>query len=132
MTDGFDAGEVSVPTQKVSRFNSAELINLRMHNLWTIFHRSVLDGKLIEANWALDRIWGELSGDISKENKEEFEKFVRRFFNIIKEKKENPNSLNEKLYLYILDKETFLRSLQNKQGKGTAYEETLEEYMDDF
>ena len=111
-----------------SRFNSGGLINIRMHNLWEKAHSSAVAGRYNKWNFYLDRIWLELSGDAKKEQEEEFfaltlklppteEKEKKGF-----EKAKISEILNKsKQYLALIRKETFLRKLQNKQGKGTAY-----------
>ena len=77
-------------------------------------------------NKDLDRVWCELISDVNKEDIAEFEKFTRKISEIDKTKRQ---IYQEELYHLLMDKEKFLRILQNKQGKGVSY---IDEEEDDF
>lgn len=129
---------------KLSKINSAFLINIRISKIWENVNKASLSGKYSQWNLYLDRIWCELIGDIGKTKKDDKGNLI-----IPKEKKDF-NGLNEsvskalgnleikqgfsqytkedktkmfKTYESLMKKEEFLRTLMNKQGKGTAYQE---------
>ena len=125
---------------KLSKINSASLINLRMNNIWINVNRYATSGKYFQWNNELDRIWCELAGDITKgkgEDKDfkEIEKRVSEKLKEFKDKKgfDTFDDVDRKkmsgIYSVLQEKEIFLRRLQNKQGKGTAYEQGWEEYL---
>ena len=141
---------------KLSKINSASLINMRINNLWLNVNRYASSGQYRKWNSELDRIWCELVGDVkeikdktNKENKEDEEnkeksdeeKFKDFNLKISKEikklkpkkgfseysKKDKDVMIN--IYEAVQEKEIFLRRLMNKQGKGTAYEESWDDYI---
>lgn len=119
---------------KLSKFNSAALINLRINHLWINVNNHAVSGEYFKWNNGLDRIWMELGGDILDGSKEE-EKFGKIEEEVNKKLKDFKNktgfdSFNDEdkkkiseIYSVLQEKEIFLRRLQNKQGKGTAYDE---------
>lgn len=108
--------------QQISKYNQGLPQLFRLDNLWQKFNYHVLKGNLDMSNWVLDRVWGELSADSTDADETEIKGFVEK---IEKNKKDGP-----KLYGIIMAKETFLRKLQNKQGKGTAYLNPEDEDLD--
>lgn len=110
--------------QKISKFNSTLAILFRIDRLWQDAHRHSRSGQLIQWNWDLDRVWCELASDVKEDDETKFEKLNKDIAEINKSKEK------EKLYQKLLEKEIFIRKLQNKQGKGIAYEETFDEYME--
>lgn len=126
-----------------SKINSAALINIRLHNLWNDTHLHSRKGDYASWNADLDRVWCELAADV-KNGSPFLEKFneikgklkevnpilkwneVKGFQELSKEQKEKQQSQ----YEVLMDKEIFLRQLQNEQGKGTAYWDAAEDYMD--
>lgn len=137
-----------------SKINSAALINIRLHNLWNDTHLHSRKGDYASWNADLDRVWCELAADVkestTKETKDttkgknKTEKFqdlqaklkkinpilkwneIKGFQELSKEQKEKQQAQ----YEVLMDKEIFLRQLQNEQGKGTAYWDAAEDYMD--
>ena len=116
--------------EKVSRINSAGLINSLLENLWQETYSTMGKGNYSFWNSKLDAIWSILGGD--EEENGEVDKQMRKINLEIYEtgslssktgegfsKSSNPN--NSLLYQLLLKKALFLRRLQNKQGKGTAY-----------
>lgn len=108
--------------QKISKFNSTIAILYRIDSLWKDAHIHSRSGKLMKWNWDLDRIWCELACDANLDDEQEFKKLNDDVLANYK----NP----VELYKNLLKKEIFLRKLQNKQGKGVAYEESLDNYLD--
>ena len=126
--------EVEQQIVKLSKYNSAALINLRINHLWMNINNYATSGKYFQWNNELDRVWCELGGDIVDDSKEEkkfkeIEKKVSEELKEFKDKKGFDSFNNEdrkkmsKIYNVLQKKELFLRRLMNKQGKGTAYDE---------
>jgi len=132
--------------QKVSKYNQALASLMRIDNLWTKLNMDMLRGKYGKAKFTLDRIWGELSADSSKEDEQERLRLRMRLETIkleeeyrAKHSKGYGNEVNEDelkreimryLYPILMHYETFLRKLQNKQGKGSSYISSDEEDLD--
>lgn len=110
--------------EKIAKFNSMQAILYRINGLWFNFNTLILNGKLIQGNWVLDRLWGELVADSKPDDETKIEEFKEKFKKLGKVKK------RDELYSFLTEKEEFLKKLQNKQGKGVAYEESVEDYMD--
>ena len=70
-------------------------------------------------NIVLDRIYQELSNDTKKDDDKIFDEFQQKIKELPKNK---VNSITE-IYTILNHKERFLRKLQNKQGKGTSYDD---------
>ncbi len=128
-------------SEKLSKINSAALINLRLNSLWMDVHNYAKLGKYPLWNNRLDRVWCELAADVKDEGGEEkdmsdINKDISTEFKNFKQKKgfatynEDEKIAMNKLYYLLMKKEIFLRRLQNKQGKGTAYEQSWDDYLD--
>ena len=129
--------------EKLSKFNSAKLINMRLHNLWLDCTNHSRKGKFLGWNADLDRVWCELAAD-EEEGNDNFKRFDKfndelRAINPIMNWKssegfsdaESPDpEKKNKQYKKLMDKEIFLRTLMHKQGKGTAYQDDASHYMD--
>ena len=121
-----------------SRINAAGLINSTLEKIWNEGYTSMSNGDFIKWNIKLDCIWAILGGDV-KESDDDDKKMHNINLKIYEtgnlstksesgfQKKENPNKALQ--YQWLLCKCLFLRRLQNRQGKGTAYENRD---MDDF
>jgi len=109
---------------KVSKFNSTLAILIRIDFLWQRANNAAIAGKLMNWNWVLDRIWCELSVDANEDDEKKLELLNKEIKPAVKIEDKN------KLYKDLLKKEIFLRKLQNKQGKGIAYEDSIDDYMD--
>lgn len=120
----------------ISKINSASFINMRLHDLQNKAHIAGINGNYKKWNLILDRLWLELVGDVKPEDEEEFFKICNQFEDIGNEKngfekysKEEIQKLT-KQYNVLLKKQSFLQRLINKQGKGTAYRDAADDYMD--
>ena len=129
-------------TSKISKINAAGLINLIIADLWRDSYRHSRKGDLSNWNADLNCLWIEFSGDVVEgdTNDEEYKKIEKGlmelgpisrqssvgFKEITKEDKVN----FAKQYNLLLKKAIFLKRLQNKQGKGTAYRDESDDYMD--
>ena len=126
--------EVEQQAIKLSKINSAALINLRINHLWMNINSYAVSGRYFQWNNELDRVWCELGGDITEGSKEEkaFKEIEDKVSEELKNFKDKTgfDSFNNEdrkkmseIYSILQKKELFLRRLMNKQGKGTAYDE---------
>ena len=51
---------------KLSKINSASLINMRINNIWLEVNKAAVSGNYFRWNSHLDRIWCELGGDVKE------------------------------------------------------------------
>ena len=118
--------------EKLSKINAAGLMNLTMKDLWDKFYRSFGSLQYHKANIILDCIWIELGGDVIANSpvQTDFDKIelavAENFSKFTKKVGFEQNNIGEektfaKHYRLLIKKAVFLRRLQNKQGKGTAY-----------
>ena len=127
--------------EKTSRINAAGIINVTIENLWRDAFMSMAKGSLVIWNRKLDAIWGILGGD-QKDGDEidkKMDKLNERLYETgsLSHKKIGFEKLDENesekialQYLILNKKNLFLRRLQNKQGKGTAYSSDDEDDID--
>lgn len=118
--------------EQISRINSAGLTNITLENLWRDCYSAMAKGDLVLWNRKLDAIWVLLGGDCKEDGVED--QAIRKMDTKIYEQ----GSLNNKRtgfsqgninppiaiatqYIWLKRKSLFLKRLQNKQGKGTAY-----------
>jgi len=106
---------------KQSEYNDAKLQTFRLHFLWTDSHNHAREGKLRQLNWDLDRVWMELAADASDKHLKDFDDINNRIAKC--------NMKPNEFYLLLMEKELFLRKLQNELGLGKKYKDPLEEYM---
>ncbi len=120
-----------------SKINSGLLQVMRLDFLWKEASKFATLGLYKKWNDILDRVWCELAGDVKKEG--EFKKFGEltiAYANTIKpmnkkvgfedfSEEDLATMINQKQAL--INKEVFLRKLQNEQGKGTAYDDDEDE-----
>jgi len=138
MADEFEETSFS----KVSKINAAALINLIMADLWKDAYRHSRNAELSKWNADLNCIWIELAGDVDADSDEE-KKFVEidkslAALGSLQQKKtsgfkELPREELMRMtrqYKLLMVKSLFLKRLQNKQGKGTAYYDDADDYMD--
>lgn len=123
---------------QTSRINAAGMINQTLEKLWNESYVEMRNGRYDLWNIKLDSIWCILGGDVkegddddkamNKINLEIYSKgSLKSKTGIGFSQKANPN--NSLQYQLLLRKSIFLRRLQNRQGKGTAYKTSD---MDDF
>lgn len=135
-----DEFDESSSNQKVSKYNSAVAQLFRLDKLWQDAHRFSLIRDLIRWNLTLDKVWAELASAF-KENGDEDNKFktfsTQLDFSKIPEKKgfssiEKDEARNMAyLYSVLLEKEIWLRRMQDACGKGMAYKDSEEDYLDE-
>jgi len=131
-----------------SKINAAGLINLTLENLWNEAFKKQTKNELWKWNRYLDSIWLILGGDvIIKDNENKKTNKIFQEFNSLEIKIGETGTLNHKKtgfnkitkteiktmarqYQLLMKKSLFLRRLQNKQGKGTAYKDPGEDDFD--
>ncbi len=115
---------------KVSRINSAGLINATLEKLWLDSYNAMASGSYILWNTKLDSIWAILGGDCEEgdTNDKKMAKISLAVYENGSLKGKSGSGFNKKdsssnpmQYLSLMKKALFLRRLQNSQGKGTAY-----------
>ena len=127
----------------MSKFNSASLQNQRLHNIWVEINKYRASSQNSKWNANLDTIWCELAGDVKKDSQEDIDfkkinKSLSEVGQVINWQategfKKIPKELIKKKsnqYKELMEKEIFLRRLQNKQGKGTSYKDNSSDYLD--
>lgn len=129
---------------KVSKYNSGMAIIMRLDSLWKDTHRHSREGNFEKWNCDLDRIWCELARDLNegeysgkKEEFEEFDnklkefgKFIDNITDAFKSPTKEQITNREKQYHVLMEKELFLRRLENALGKGTAWDAGNEDDWD--
>lgn len=125
---------------KISRINSAGIINITLENLWRDCYSAMAKADLTTWNRKLDAIWVLLGGDVVPKSKDdiEFTKLDLKIYGTgslnckkigFEKTCEDDSIRSAKQYHLLKEKSLFLRRLQNSQGKGTAYQT---EDRDDF
>lgn len=140
---------------KISKYNSGVFIIQRLHNLWLDANEHSRKGQFSKWNKDLDRIWLEIARDLSddkledkKNNKGEKIEGYKTNFNKFKERLKGTGALSDSFgtdfevpskreidnrdeqYETLMEKEFFLRRLENETGKGTKFEDLSEDDMD--
>lgn len=129
----------SAQDELISKLNSGGLINIRLDYLWRETHKHSRAGKYSDWNADLDCVWRELGGD-TKEDSEDAKEFERIEIQLaqvgvnnwtghsgFQDNKQVHGMKMTSQYRLLTKKELFLRRLQNKQGKGTAYSDGSED-----
>ena len=119
-----------IDDEKMSKINSAGIINITLENLWRDCYTAMSRGDLTLRNTKLDAVWAILGGEVERDSDEdkaineldlkiynegELKSKVGKGFNV----KANPNNAIQ--YQLLKNKSLYLRRLQNSQGKGTSY-----------
>ena len=127
---------------KISKYNSAGLDALRMSNLWQDAERHCRAGQYDRWNTDLDCLWVQLAGDVKDEDNEM--KVYNSFCKALGGagdlspvsangfEKPEQTKVNDKARQYgiLIQKAIWLKRLQNKQGKGTAYYDEEDSFFD--
>lgn len=129
-----DYGNVDVGA-RISKINAAGLINLLILELWKESYKHSRTGELSKWNACLNCLWMEFAGDVlpGSDQEKEFKEIQNRLIQTgslakntitgFAEAKQIDLIKSARQYLILMDKSVFLKRLQNKQGKGTAYYE---------
>lgn len=107
--------------KKISKYNAAVAQLYRLDELWRAADLHSRSGNLFKWNWDLDAIWRELAGDATGGDGKSYKKYndlIGRY-----------SSKKAFLYQILQKKHIWLKKIENAQGKGTAYEDPLEDYM---
>ena len=136
--------ESNESSYKVSKYNSAIAQLMRIDSLWKDAHSHSRSGQYDKWNADLDKVWAEIAGDLDKKKGDPdtvaYNEFTIRLAEtgalprpviIGFERLPEGYSLRKaKQFQILLEKEIWLRQLQNKLGKGTAYADELEDDLD--
>ena len=137
-----DYSEYADSSQPKSQFNSGVAQIYRMDNLKKDAHNHAR--KLNYQAWDedIDRKWLELVADTDEKGDQikkynQFDKRLKKlsFFKtlLIPGFAKTPECIVKLRQLQkqvLIEKETFVHRIENKQGKGTAYEDSMDNYMD--
>jgi hypothetical protein len=142
MEEYSDAMGEGDPISKTSKINAAALINLILADLWRDSYRHSRTGEFSKWNADLNCLWIELGGDV-EDNGDEVKQFeiieseLAQIGSLVKKKADGFKEADNdelikaaKQYRLLMKKALFLKRLQNKQGKGTAYKDESDYYMD--
>jgi hypothetical protein len=124
-----------------SKYNAAGLVNLSLERNWTRVFQAQSTKNLPRWNAHLDSIWLILGGDSVPNSPivKEFEQIEKKigesgslYHNVSGFQKQTDSEKEKISYQYrlLMEKSLFLRRLQNKQGKGTAYVDEDEDEID--
>ena len=121
-------------TVNVSKYNSGIAQIYRIDNLWKDTHSHSRNGEMDKWNWDLDRVWVELAADLKTDDKKvtafnEINKTIAELKEKLSNKKIEVAKYFSEIYQRLMEKELFLRRLQNDVGKGTAFDRE-EEFLD--
>ncbi len=108
---------------KISKYNSAVSELTRIDFLLQAGNNYKAMGRFDKWNEKLDTVWVELAADATADHYKRFDIFTQL---IIK------NFSNKQiLYQILMKKHIFLKKLQNKLGKGTAYYDPDDDLMEE-
>ena len=121
-----------------SRINSAGLINVTLENLWKDCYNAMAKSDFNTWNRKLDAVWVILGGDVPEGGEEDkaymaldLKIYETGNLGIKKDGFKVSGGDNKPMQYQLLKKKSlFLRRLQNKQGKGTAYANEDDDDMD--
>lgn len=131
----YNTQEVTEAFEKVSKINSAGMVNSAINNLWLDYFRHYKTGQFLSCNSDLDCIWTILGGEVGIEGSDSEKKYFAieaslDTCGVLQDNLEKndfepiqPLDLKQrsKQKALLMKKALFLRRLQNNQGKGTAY-----------
>lgn len=109
--------------EKKSKFNAALSQFYRIDNIRQRAEHSRRRGNLIQYNWDLDSWWAELASDAKPQDHKRYYEFSKMIIKCRKSK--------SVLYQVLLKKEIWLGTIQNSQGKGTAYIDPDEDLLEE-
>ena len=130
--------------QKVSKYNSGIAIIMRLDGLWKDVNLHSRANQYIKWNADLDRLWCELARDLSdtdyKAKKILFDVFdssIAQAGAIVDSAPEGFKKVDkdgmtkrQEQYKLLIEKELFLRRLENFLGKGTAWDDDDDDGFD--
>ncbi len=118
------------PEQK-SKYNEAISQILRIGSLWDSCHYYRKKGNLTQWNMNLDCVWMELIADTkpSKKTKDDDIKDSETTISNFNKDFIKYKDRRDIIFQVLMKKESFLRRLQNKQGKGASYADPDEDDM---
>ncbi len=113
---------------KTSKYNEAQLQILRLNNLWQRIEEVVKNQSCDLQSWKfyLDSIWRELFADVN--GRKDRELFIQK--NDLYKKTISKAKDENQLYKFLNLRHQFLKVLQDKVGKGGAYQDENAEDME--
>jgi hypothetical protein len=115
----------------ISLFNDAALQIQRLNYIWQKCNNYAVSGNFISWNWQLDRAFVELSNDIWDEDKKMYSKekgaWYQKIMDVDERIREERNK--KELYKLLMEKEQYLRRVQDLSGKGSKKREKEEDLM---
>jgi len=137
--------EESESENKISKYSSGVNILIRLDGLWKQINLYATANSYEKWNSYLDRVWCELARDLKdgqsyKDKKEEFDEFDNKIAKAGKFDDKAPEGfkditaeqINKRKIHYkcLMEKELFLRRLENELGKGTTWSDGDEDDFD--
>lgn len=117
---------INEQTSEVSQYNEASLQIMRLHESWLRAEKYANKGILIKWKFILDSIYRELFADICRmKNKD---KVISK--DIVLRKRISQSKTKSNLYHTLNQRHLFLKSLQDKVGKGAKYADIDTESFD--
>lgn len=127
-----------------SKINSAMLVNLTLQKEWDKFSENYKKGKLLSAKTNLEIIWIYLGGEKGVKGSESEKEYIKLENDLLNDGTlvdnlnvkgfSSPKEEDIKKYgnqrAKLMELALFLRRLHNEQGKGTAYDDDSDDYMD--
>ena len=115
----------------ISKFNEGVLQIQRLHNVWLGVRINREGGNYRRAKDILDSAWVELACDADKLDANEETNFKQQIQEIDDEYEKNVSTKNRNvLYKLLIRKEILLRTIQEKAGKGSRYENPDDDDID--
>ena len=126
-------------TRLKSSYNSAVSQLYRMDDLFKDTHKHSRGVNYASWNEDLDRIWVELIADSDDPEKLKMKEINQKieglhvYSNLALLKRKEPSLYSKIIFQQksvLMEKEQLLREIMNAQGKGSKYEDSMDDYMD--
>jgi hypothetical protein len=125
---------------KISSYNSSELKNIYLHELWKSAGNAMVAGLYEKWNSYLDLIFGELIGDITDGGENEYKIYNNLIINLnttgslkiseIRGFNKVTNGNKDSQYRILFSKHVWLKQLQTKLNRGTKFKDEFEDSID--
>jgi len=137
--------EENSESRQTSKYNTASLINARLHQSWLKFTLCIESGRFNQSDLILNSLWIELAGDLEDDEynstKDKSDEINNRLFSygLLRDgdNLKGFNSLEKqdvsnrtKQYKILIEKALFLKRLEKRLGKGTAWNDDQEDAWD--
>ena len=119
--------------EEKSKYNEASLQILRIHDLdlkiENVLHNPEIYNKTKRYHYLLDSIWRELSADVGKRPDKKYKRYCILKNSLLRAKCLREHNESKK-YLLLDERHIFLKSVQEKVGKGGVYSDGREDNFD--